>query len=102
MERDITLTDREQTVIDCIKRGLITSEEIAEELHIAKCYADTVICRLFVKYDINAKNQPRARLVWVITKQILQIILEFCCLFEPKIAVKKIITLVEGILECAR
>lgn len=63
MERDITLTDREKSVVECIKRGLITSEEISKELNLAKCYTDKLLCDLFIKFDTVGK-QPRARLVW--------------------------------------
>jgi DNA-binding CsgD family transcriptional regulator len=67
MEKDITLTPREKTVIDAIKKGFITSEEIAEELHISKNYTDKVLCDLFVKLDVTGK-QPRARLVWEVMR----------------------------------
>ena len=69
-EKEIYLTEREKTIINSLKRGNITSQEIARDLKISKCTVDARLSDIFIKHGFDNK-QPRARLVWLLMCKIM-------------------------------
>lgn len=68
MENDIFLTPREKTIIECLKAGKITDEDIADSLNIS---IPTVACfmqKLYEKFCLE-NGQLRAKLVWEIMNE---------------------------------
>ena len=64
---EIQLTPREETIIECLKQGKITDEDIADSLNIS---VPTVACfmqKLYEKFSIE-NGQLRAKLVWEVMK----------------------------------
>ena len=64
----IWLTDREKTILNCIKKGFITNDEIAHELGISVNTVAFRMCSLFIKFGLEKGKQPRAKLVYEVMK----------------------------------
>lgn len=81
---EIQLTPREKTIVECLKQGKITDEDIADSLEIS---IPTVACfmqKLYEKFDLD-NGQLRAKLVWevmrwfvYVIKQIVKQIVKLC------------------------
>ena len=68
-EKEIKLTNREKSVIECIKKGIIDPPEIARELNIALNYVNNLYCDLYFKFDVMTGASQRAKLVWEVMNE---------------------------------
>ena len=64
---EIQLTSREETIIECLKQGKITDEDIAESLNIAVPTVCTFMQKLYNKFNLE-NGQLRAKLVWEVMR----------------------------------
>jgi DNA-binding NarL/FixJ family response regulator len=67
MENDITLTEREKTIIECLKQGKITDEEVADTLGISTSTVACFMQQLYAKFCLD-NGQLRAKLVWEVMR----------------------------------
>lgn len=67
MENGIFLTPREKTIIECLKAGKITDEEIAGTLGISTSTVSCFMQQLYSKFCIE-NGQLRAKLVWEVMR----------------------------------
>ena len=66
-EKKIFLSPREKTIVECLKKGLIRSKEIARELNLSENYINAKFGDLYLKFALD-NEQARARLVWEIMR----------------------------------